>query len=224
MTIGEVNIKAFYFLPQDVSDKLDANWETELTGALGDLRNFYQHQLHNAVRITFDVYPQPVAGLRSSAEYNGENTGGGNPNGLLAVREELLKRVFDPTGDLYRKSNFVEVQDAYKVMAILYEGVGSSATLFRTGTKSINEDTYVVEDSGPPAFLVSRYYLGEPGFKDYGTTIFAHEFGHTLGLADAYNLVTSQPFSEDIMGLGRFRPIQHSYLSQDSKKVLGLEF
>lgn len=213
-TLSDINIKAFYFIPNDKQTLLDGNWQAKLAKALSDLRQFYSFQLHQAVKITFEIYPQPIIGQHEALVYDGADTARGNPNALLSIREELLNR----------QSSFIETgQEDYGVIAVLYEGVGSSATLIKN-SRIEAEDTFIISDDGPPAFLVSRYFLSDSAYKDYGTSIFAHEFGHTLGLPDAYNLTTNQPLSDDIMGAGRFRPIQFSYLSMEAKKLLGLSY
>lgn len=218
--LEKIRIKAFYFLPKDRQESKDPNWQSLMEDGLGKLKQFYTHQLHSASDIQFEIYPEPIIGLKNTADYNGLDTNRGNPNALISIQDELNQRLFLKTGDQYDKSFTKRTTGEYQVMAIMYEGVGSSALMLRENDAS----DITVLDEGLPAFLVSRYFLADEGYKDYGTTIFCHEFGHTLGLPDAYDLSTNQPLTEDIMGSGRFRPLDYAFLSQEPKKQLGLEF
>jgi len=64
--------------------------------------------------------------------------------------------------------------------------------------------------------------LSEPQYKNISASIIAHEFYHTLGFPDKYNTVTGSAFSEDIMGLGRLRPIEETFIDSDILKRAGL--
>ena len=80
----------------------------------------------------------------------------------------------------------------FTAIAVIYEGVGASGT---TGS-----------------MILSRAFLSDPQYADFASTLFYHEFGHTMGLPDQYDLETNQPFSADIMGGGRRRPLKYNYL------------
>lgn len=102
---------------------------------------------------------------------------------------EGLRRV---AAELEARNLFLQTDNGYNVAIIMYEGVGAS------GSENV-------------AF-VSRTFLNDPRYKDYGASILAHEFYHTLGFPDAYDPITATPLSQDIMGLGRERPIEKTYL------------
>ena len=70
-------------------------------------------------------------------------------------------------------------------------------------------------------FLLNREFLaGIHG--SFGGSILAHEFYHTIGIPDSYIPPKAVPTSQDIMGLGRFKPLNKTYLSHESLKELGL--
>ena len=111
------------------------------------------------------------------------------------------------------------------VIAILYQGVGSSGTVVTDpGAASQGLESVVLEDNQPQAFLVSSYFFSGSSYRDYGNTIFAHEFGHILGLEDSYDLKSDKALDDGIMGSGRFRPLSATYLSLENKKKLGLSY
>lgn len=88
------------------------------------------------------------------------------------------------------------------VTLIMYEGVGASGA--------------------DGAVLVSRVFLADPRYKNIGATILAHEFYHALGLPDEYDSDTAVAFSDDIMGLGRERPIEKTYIKKELLNQMGI--
>ena len=221
LSISHITIKAFYFVPKNLEDELDGSWQEALDKVLLETKQFYDFQLQQRSNIVYEIYPQPIIGLASSKEYDGKDTGHGNPNALLAIQKELNERVFDSKGDLYQKP-FSEIEpEEYSIISILYEGVGASAMMYKTSS-GFASDAVNAADKTIPAFLVSRYFLSSKNYSDFGDSIFAHEMGHMLGLPDGYDPQTGDTVSEDIMGAGRFRPLKFTYLSAQAKIKLGI--
>jgi hypothetical protein len=79
----------------------------------------------------------------------------------------------------------------------------------------------VAVDSVDGFFLVNRRFL-EGEYGQFGASIFAHEFYHTLGTTDQYEGEHALPVSQDIMGVGRFRPLEKTYLERATLKQFGL--
>lgn len=224
-SLFSIRIKAFYFIPRDINKPLDADWKNILQEALLNLKKFYEFELRQGISITYDIYPAPITGDKEHRDYDGRDTSRGNPNALVAIHNELIRRAIRSDGDLYLKDFSASDLKDYEVMAILYEGAGASAMLSGQGpANEYGPDVVVIQKEELPAFLVSKFFLVSPTYEDYGLSIFAHEFGHTLGLTDSYNLETGQPLSDDIMGAGRFRPISGTYLSDETKSKLGLKY
>lgn len=225
--LSSVSIRAFYFVPQDQKGSLDPSWKELLSQALAELKEFYQFQLRETLTINYDIYPEPVIGLSDHRIYDGDNTSRGNPNALTAIHKELYTRAFTNGGDLFGNLPSPQEKNTHEVIAILYEGVGSSAMLTVEPTENNilpADDVVVLKNDERPAFLVSRSFLAYASYAEFGKSIFAHEFGHTLGLPDGYDPTTSQPTTDDLMGAGRFRPLTATYLSQETKKKLGLPY
>ncbi|MDO8557978.1 MAG: hypothetical protein Q7S09_02160 [bacterium] len=89
-------------------------------------------------------------------------------------------------------------EGTFAVRLVLYEGVGALG--------------------GDHQILASSGYLG----TSYAATTFYHELGHTFGLKDAYNYESGAAYDEDVMGLGRQKPIGQVYLSDAVKRELGI--
>jgi len=111
---------------------------------------------------------------------------------------EALRRI---SKELEEGGYFSEARDGYRVFLILYEGVGAS------GSENVA--------------LVSSAFLALPEYGAAATTILAHEFYHTLGIPDGYDLRTGRANSNDIMGEGRARPIEKTFISSDTRARIG---
>lgn len=202
ISVSKIAIKAFYFIPKNRTTRTSGQWYEALDKSLRKLVNFNSLQLQGRSEVVYKIYPVPVVGEKEGIEYDTESTQYGNPKALIAVNEELKRRVLDPAGDLY-DADFSETEEQYRrVSMILYEGVGASGT--------------------DDAALVSRIFLTNPEYASVGSTIFTHEFYHTLGLPDGYIIPEAIPTTEDIMGLGKQRPVEKTYIQREFLRKLGI--
>lgn len=111
---------------------------------------------------------------------------------------EALRRI---SKELEEGGYFSGASGGYRVFLILYEGVGAS------GSENVA--------------LVSSAFLALPEYGAVATTILAHEFYHTLGIPDGYDLTTARAHSNDIMGEGRARPIEKTFISSETRARMG---
>jgi len=232
-SIENITLFAFYFVPKNKTDKQIENWQSILTDHLEQLKNFHNLQLQGRSDIEYRIFPKPIIGLNENLSYDTESTQFGNPNGLIAISEEINSRVFDSAGDLH-DSNFKEnINGSYPVMLIIYEGVGASGGVIYDSqletAKEIAESielpesvVFVVDiEDVDGFFLLNREFLtGVNG--TYGNSTFVHEFYHTLGVPDFYIPPEDTPTSGDIMGLGRKRPLEQTYIDGKILQKLGL--
>lgn len=229
-----IRIAAFYFIPKNKERLAFAGWQSLLEENLGKLKSFHSLQFQGHSSLSFTVYPEPIIGLRDQLFYDTGDTARGNPKALLSIAGELEARVFDSGGDLHRSDFRWQTSGAYPVMFILYEGVGASGGIIgESGRKTRSE---IARELGVPEsvvflvnirssdgfFLLSRAFLSEPEYRPFGASLLAHEFYHTLGVPDGYDVENEIPKTADIMGLGRFRPIEKTYLQRETLRALGL--
>ena len=191
-SIAKINLTAFYFVPKNKQDRAIANWQEVLEANLKKVQEFHNFQLQERSDFSYQIYPEIVIGEHENIFYDTDVTQHGNPEALRGIAEELKKRM------LFGKDSGNE----YRVALIMYEGVGASG--------------------GGNIALVSRVFLTDSRYGAVSSSILAHEFYHTLGLPDAYILETSAPTSEDIMGLGRERPIERAFIGRKTLNELGI--
>jgi hypothetical protein len=220
IAISNVDVKVVYFTPIDLEPLTNWSWNEKITNVLTEVKDFYKFQLGN--NISFNVYPKVIVGKEIHGFYDGEKTDNGNPNALISVREEVLKRVFSTSGDLYDSQFVISNRGRFQILLIVYEGTGASAMIYQN-SPSNGTDVVTIETDGPPAIILSSAYLNSAYYTDFGSTILAHEIGHSFGLSDSSDLATGAYKDNDLMGAGRRRTIDSTYISDKNKKLLGLE-
>lgn len=231
--VKNIQIYAFYFTSQNKSTVVLDNWKETLNSGLANLREFHSQQFQRLSEITYEIFPEPVIGEKNNLFYDTENTDRGNPFALINASEEIERRIFRMGGDLYRKDFAGPREDSYPVMFIMYEGVGSAGGIINeSGQETISEIAaelklpesliYIVDvESADGFFLVNREIVeGRHGANGYA--VLAHEFYHTLGIEDKYSEADGIAESPDLMGLGRLKPLESTYLSRESLAVFGL--
>ncbi len=228
-SIGRIRVKAFYAVPNN--KKADPAWQNQLSRALDDSAKFHELQFHGLSKLNYDVFKAPVMLQHDDAFYDTTSTGAGNPHALINVGEELEQRVMRSSGDLYDAAFAATDPNEYNVMAILYEGVGASGgEIYQTALQSANQIAqklglpesiiYIVHiDSVSGFFIVNRNYLATEPLNISGESVFYHEFAHTIGLPDLFD-ENNAPFSNDIMGRGREKPIENTYIDKNFLKTM----
>jgi hypothetical protein len=236
-SIEEIEVRAFYFVPRDKERAAVGHWREILTGALDSLVQFHSLETRGRSRITYTIYPAVILGEQGHLVYDSESTQRGNPHALISVGEEIERRVARPDGDLYRvefaSRNGETEPSRHTVFFIMYEGVGAVGGMIHESAREsaaeiareigIPEDVvFVVNiESADGFFLVNREFV-DGLYGPHGASIVAHEFYHTLGVPDAYLAHDETPTSADLMGLGRFRPLETTYLGREVLEGMGL--
>lgn len=232
-SIEEIEIAAFYFVPKNKKANQLENWNELLEKHLNKLVDFHSIQFRNRSSVVYKIYPKVVVGLEENIVYDTNNTQNGNPQALIHVAEELAVRVFRKDGDLFDAEFSEKRPNAYPVMAILYEGVGASGGIIHNSkldtADEIAEELGLLEstifvldiDAVDGFFILNQTFLANDE-DSVGTSLMAHEFYHTLGISDQYIAPKAVPTSQDIMGLGRLRPIEKTYLSRGALNEFGM--
>lgn len=197
-SISHIQIRAFYFVPQDRQNDLLIQWPAVLEEHLKELQEFHALQFQNKSALAYRIYPEAVIGDEPGLFYDTEVTQHGNPEALRRIVAELERRFPE-----IRQGEGTSVEKGvYDVIVILYEGVGASG--------------------GDNAALLSRTFFSDPQYKDVASTLLTHEFYHTLGIPDGYEPETAIPTTFDIMGLGRSRSLLRAYFDRKTLKEMGI--
>lgn len=193
VSIAKIHLKIFYAVPKDKTDSVYAGFSSFLKKYLDDAVRFHRSQFREYSAFTYDVYPEPVFMDEESLFYNTTDTNHGNPEGLKNLVPEIERKM---------AAFLKHEKDEFLVIGIVYEGVGAS------GAES--------------AFLLSREFLSEEQYRLIAATLLYHEFGHALGLPDQYDIATGAPYSNDIMGGGREKPIEVNYIDRELLREMGI--
>lgn len=222
VSIEKIRLLVFYAVPKDRTDQIYGDWRGVVDKALVKILVFHQLQLRGRSEINYEVYSKPVVLENNSSFYDSNNNG--NAQALKLIAEELEKRVFTKNSG----------QTGYPVLGIIYEGPGAIGGVIEESNlgseqefaklKNLPESVIfkVAVESADGFFLLSRNYLSEEEYKFSGLSFLYHEFAHTLGIPDYYDLKTGFAFSNDIMGAGRNRYIDSNYLNENVLKELGI--
>lgn len=211
ISIKKINITVFYFIPKDALAKKQDTWKEITEQHLKNLSAFHALSFNNTSKISYQFFPEPIIGEKTSADYESlfEH---GDHDALMPVKDEITKRVFAPKGDLHTVLPENKESDERKVYLIVFEGNGAAG----------NDDFC----------LISRSYLTDPLYIDDGSTFLAHEFYHTLGLPDNYEtsmyvykdnaqIPISLLTKKDIMGQVNI-PLPYTYIDTATLKKMGL--
>lgn len=196
--IGNIKISALYFVPKNKVGQQKTDWKIYLEDSLKKLQKFHRLQFQGRSVVSYEIMDKPVVGFLDNIEYDTNFTQHGNPEGLRRISAELEERKIIRGPTSLGRSDL----DSYQVFLILYEGVGAS------GSENIA--------------LVSNIFMADPQYESIRATIIAHEFYHTLGIPDFYDIPTAIPTSLDIMGLGSSKPIEKTFISRETLKRMGM--
>jgi hypothetical protein len=169
------------------------DWQKDINVVLSDVVEFHKIQFHFSSDIKPEIYPTPVILEHDDTYYDTQNTNFGNPEGLKNIVPELERNY----------PQFLKASDNdFLAVAIIYEGVGAAGA-----------DGYMI---------LSRTYLTKDEYRANRGALFYHEFAHTFGVPDRYDLTNNDPYSGDVMGSGRYKPLDTNYLGRDIIFSLGL--
>lgn len=232
-SIAAVRLKILYVVPKNKTAEINGRWNEAILAALEQAARFHALQFRGQSFLKYDLYNKPLILREDNLFYDTATTNRGNPRALIAVAQEIERRVFGPEGDLYDPDFALFGTNEYPVLGLVYEGLGASGgVIIESELESVSD---IARQLGLPEsvifkvavekfdgfFLLSRAFLVDPQYRAFGASLFYHEFAHTFGLADQYNEF-DQPSSYDIMGSGRKQPLEATYIGRVFLKEMGV--
>jgi hypothetical protein len=200
--ISKIKLYIFYVIPANKTDKIKDNWQSLIKNHLDQITAFHQRQFKNLSTLEYEFYQQPVT-LTNEIATNNQPFDVFNLDASLKIAEEIYKTL---TQELKLLSNH------YNILTIIYEGEGAFGGAITEKNNLVEKYKLsskilptTIENFDGIVFLSAGYLE-----KDYGESIFYHEIAHTLGIPDAYQ--NNKSLSDDIMGNGRFEPLENNYL------------
>jgi len=232
--IEKISMRVFHAVPKNKATEAIGSWPGLAEEALQKVSAFHELQFGGKSKISYEIFLRPIVLERDNLYYDSDSTNNGNPHALITVAEEIERRVFRESGDLFDKNFAAPREGSYPVMGIIYEGVGavggiiydSDAESPEAIAKELNVPASLVYrvnvTSSDGFFLLNREFLFDPRYAPRGATILYHEFAHALGVEDRYDAKTDRASSDDIMGGGRREPIEMNYLDPTTLKEMGV--
>jgi len=233
-SIAEIGLKVFYAVPKNHEKDFDRGWRGTIDAALLKASRFHALQLRGFSKLNYEIFPRPFFLENEDIFYNSTSTDRGNPRGLIAIAEEVDRRVFRKSGDLYNQE-FAKFKDGeYPVMGLIYEGVGASGGVIYETDKELTQEeiakrlgvpesiVFIVDvESSRGFFLLNHEFLREKMLSVLGPTYLYHELAHSFGLPDREEGGGAAQ-GNDIMGYGRRESIEVMYIGKDLLKGLGI--
>lgn len=213
--LTHIIVWVFYFVPEDHKEKIFGDWQPTIKKVMDETVTFHASQFKSQSELTYRLYPKPVIGQETVASYAKDDTPT-EPKSLGRIIKELDRRVFQASGDLYDPGSSQSPTGSYTMKIIIYEADPPKlAQVSQTGEIGGYSDQNTT--------LVARKILTDLPNQPYGSSIVYHEIGHMMGLTEGYDYQSNQPSTNDIMGSGRSRTLEHNYINPDILKTMGVQ-
>ena len=200
--VENVRVFAFYAVPSDRAEAIYPGWRDLLFEALQRLSRFHEIQFVGKSHIQYDVFPEPIILDDEGGAYDAASPLDEHHVGLRRAFEEFERELTDPAGNDKVRKFLGTSRDQYRTLVFLYEGAGAYG---KEGLAAI-----------------SRRALTDSRYSAFGDSWLYHQFAHALGLPDQQDSTTGLATSDDIMGLGRHRPLDLNYIAPELTRGMGL--
>ncbi|PKL18303.1 MAG: hypothetical protein CVV49_06885 [Spirochaetae bacterium HGW-Spirochaetae-5] len=159
-----------------------------LNGSTLSVRKYYQDMSRNNLNLTFDVYG-PVT-VSKSWDYYGENDLSGNDLRPRELVSEALRLLVSKYNSVDFKAYDNDNDGFVDAAIIIHQGPGeevknSIESLIWSHQWSLASPVSTGDGVSFQVYTIQPEYTNNPGDSSMG--VFAHEFGHVLGLPDLYD-------------------------------------
>lgn len=190
LSIEDIQLDVFYVVPKDKEPYIESDFSENLKKTVDEVVGFHKNQFLGKSQINATIHSETIILENEGFFYDTNDTSRGNPRALESITLEIERRFFS------------EDSDAFRVIAIIYEGLGAAGT--------------------EGSLILSRDFISKIEYDVFRPSLFYHELGHAIGIPEGYNIETGQAYTNDIMGAGRREPINTAYIDKETLKEMGV--
>ncbi len=207
VSLENIHIRALYLVPQDAQGSIPEGWPRMMATALSKLADFHHTQFGEASRVTFSLLEKPVVITDDVFNVLPAGIERAERKDISALDDYLKEHVYSSRGEYYDGEFGVVPENTFMVDVLFLEAAGAVG--------------------GNGFVLLARDYVTDPDIF-YGMTFLYHEFGHALGMPDRYIYEAEGAYqkgevlSQDIMGGGRYRPLELTHIDDSIKAAMGI--
>lgn len=215
--LEKILARVFLFEPNNSDIKMQEDWQGEMEAIFSKIQTVHKEQFFNLSNLEYVIYPEVIKGDFPSEYYDKEVLkfdSGKDEKQLNLIMDEINERIKNKE---LNKINLDKYSYNYLVNQVFYFGSN------KFGDDNVSIAGYTNEERNSSSSLLFWKALSRQDIHIKATIIY-HEILHTLGVPEGYTYDDFTPFVDDIMGMGAIsnRPIEINYLSQESKRDMGL--
>lgn len=208
VSINQVFIRGYYFVPKDRGDFIINNWQKVFSRSLENVSAFFEFQFVDNMIMDFEIYPEIIYSDQTAdyfedlikQDYSEEIK---QPHSQSLTLEEI-------NSEVQEKINIKEKKDSYLI------------NLFFLSLDKNENNMPGFNDEGNNCLVMADVF-SEKEMINFHESIIAHEIVHSLGVPDFYSYTDDRIESYDLMGNGYFRRLENNYLDDEIKRKMSLD-
>lgn len=209
VSISQVFIRAYYFVPKDRGDFIINDWQKVFSRSLENISAFFEFQFVDNMIMDFEVYPEIIYSNRT-ADYFEDLIKQDYSEEIKQSHSKSLT-LEEISGELQEKINIQKKQGDFYLVNLFFLSLDK------------NENNIPGFSDEGNNCLVMADVFSEEEIISFHESIIAHEIVHSLGVPDFYSYTSDQIESYDLMGNGYFRRLESNYLDDEIKRKMGLD-
>jgi len=215
VSINQVLIRAYYFVPEDKGDFIMNDWQQLFSRSLENVSAFYQLQFAYNMEMDFEIYPEIIYSEQTADYFESL---------IKQDYSEELKQPHSPSltlkeivDELQEKIDLEEKQGDFYLINLFFLNLGRNSIEVKE-----EKEIYGLNDEKNNCLVIANAFSNEE-IRSFYESIVAHEISHGLGVPEAYLYSSDKVDSYGLMGVGFTRRLENNYLDDEIKKEMGLD-